>query len=70
VTDRSGHQRIATPFFVRGTDHHGDALHWLLRRRRLQTGDGSTDVMLAFVDTAFHPVATADRVVSVENYLP
>ena len=23
--------------------------------------------MLAFVDTAFHPVATADRVVSVET---
>jgi type VI secretion system protein ImpG len=67
VTDRSGHQRIATPFFVSGADHHGDALHWLLRRRRLQAGDDSTDVMLAFVDAAFHPLTTADRVVSVET---
>jgi type VI secretion system protein ImpG len=67
VTDRNGHQRVATPFFARGHERSGDALHWQLRRRHVQAGDESTDAMIALVDSAFHPAAPADRVISVET---
>jgi type VI secretion system protein ImpG len=67
VTDRDGHQRIATPFFARGPERGGDALHWQLRRRCVQARDNSTDAMIALVDSGFHPAAPADRVISVET---
>jgi type VI secretion system protein ImpG len=67
VTERTGHQRVATPFFARGAEPGGDALHWQLRRRRIQAGDDSTDATIALFDSAFQPVATADRVISVET---
>jgi type VI secretion system protein ImpG len=65
VTDRSGRQRVATPFFARGQGGDGNAMHWQLRRRRIQAGDDSTDAMIALFDQAFHPAAPADRVISV-----
>jgi type VI secretion system protein ImpG len=67
VTERSGRARIATPFFARAADEGGDALHWQLRRRRLQAGDDSTDAAIALFDTGFHPAAVTDRVISVET---
>jgi type VI secretion system protein ImpG len=67
VTERSGRARIATPFFARAADAGADALHWQLRRRRPELGDGGTDAAIAMFDAGFHPTAMADRVISVET---
>lgn len=67
VTERSGRARTATPFFARAADEGEDALHWQLRRRRLQLGDDSTDAAIALFDAGFHPATMANRVISVET---
>jgi type VI secretion system protein ImpG len=67
VTERSGRTRVATPFFARAADDGGEALHWQLRRRRLQLSDDSTDAAIALFDAGFHPAAISDQVISVET---
>jgi type VI secretion system protein ImpG len=67
VTERSGRARVATPFFARAADEGEEALHWQLRRRRLQFDDDGTDAAIALFDAGFHPAAMADRVISVET---
>jgi type VI secretion system protein ImpG len=66
VSDRSGHRRLASPFFA-SRSNGAEALYWQLRRRRLQVNDDSTDAMLAIVDGSFRPAMTDEFVVSVET---